>query len=297
MARRAVTRWFDIRASLQASILKHDTPVANFDDRDESNFDARLSAVFILHKTLEADLRLYAVEHHTVYLHRSRSGENHTRRSLRLLPGMRWRPGKKTDLRFHTEVRAVYTTDDFEFPDQPKNDQSAREMRYSGTLSQQLGSNAELLIDGSYSYLVLGRLLWQDFAEIPFDTLSTTSGWIRLAMGSRWRAELGVRAFYRSEYERSLTVRYVPAGLEGIIETVTRPGRERLIQIGPTGTLTVPLSDGSEVRFAGWVQFQQVRLTLYGDLPPDNEEAIKRAVSEAEIRTIPNLAISLLWNL
>ena len=87
-------------------------------------------------------------------------------------------------------------------------------MKYSGTLSQQLGGGAELSINGSHSYLLLGRLLWEEFAEIPFDTLSTTSGWIRLGMGSRWRAELGLRAFYRSEYERSLTVRYQLAGLD-----------------------------------------------------------------------------------
>jgi len=48
---------------------------------------------------------------------------------------------------------------------------------------------------------------------------------------------------------------------------------------------------------AGWVQFQQTRLTLYGDLPADDAETIIEAGLAAERRMIPNLSISVLWNL
>ncbi|MFV1979836.1 MAG: hypothetical protein ACC655_01670 [Rhodothermia bacterium] len=297
IARRGVNRWLAIRGSYRASILRHDTPLTNRDDRDESLFDAQLGLVFFLHKSLEADVRVFAVQHHTVYLDRSRSGENQSRRSLRLVPGMRWRPDDQTDFRLRAEVRAVYTTDDFDFADQPKNDQSARELKYSGSLSRKLGSGAELLLDASYSQLMLGRLLWEDFEEVPFDSIGTRSAWARLEVGRRWRAEFGVRLFYRTEYERTLSVRFEPPGADGTTEIISRPGRKRLLQIGPTGSFSLPLSKNSELRMAGWIQFQETRLTLYGDLPPDDAQAIIEAGLRAERRTIPNLTISVLWNL
>ncbi|MFC2085754.1 hypothetical protein ACFLRO_00925, partial [Bacteroidota bacterium] len=296
-ATRSMNRWFDIRGSYRASILRHDTPLSNLDDRDESLVDAQLGLVFRLHRNLQADVRLIGVRHHTVYLDGSRSGENQERQSLRLVPGMRWRPDSRTDLQLHTEVRAVYTTDDFSFAGEPRNDQSAREMKYSGSFYRQIGMGVDFLLDASHSQLMLGRLLWEDFEEVPFDSIATTTGWARLEVGRKWRAEVGLRAFYRSEFDRSLAVRFVPDGSEGITETITRPGRKRLLQIGPTGSISFPLSRESQLRMSGWVQFQEVRITLYGDLPPGDEEAIVAAGLRAERRTIPNLTISVIWNL
>jgi hypothetical protein len=295
--RHSVSRWLAVRGSYRASILRHDTPEANLDDRDESSFDARLGLVLFLHETLEADFRLFGVQHHTVYLDGSRSGENQTRRSLRFVPGMKWQPGESTEVRLQSEVRAVYTTDDFSFPNQPRNDQSARELKYAGSVSHHLGEGFELLADASFSRLMLGRLLWEDFEEVPFDTVETTTGWARMQAGSRWTTEIGLRVFFRNEYERSLSVRYSIPGSDGTTEIITRPGRKRLLQIGPTAALMMPLSKESELRMTGWIQFQETRLTLYGDLPPDDAEAIVEAGRTAERRTIPNLMISVLWNL
>ena len=297
IGRHWLNSWLGLRGSYRASILRHDTPEANLDDRDESVMDGDLGLILRLHRTLEADFRLFGVQHHTVYLDGSRSGENHQRRSLRFVPGMRWRPNPQTDIRFGSEVRAAYTVDDFTFPDQPKNDQSARELRYTGSIMRALGGNAQLTVDGTHSRLMLGRLFWEDFDEVPFDTVSTTSGWLRLELTGRWRTELGVRAFHRTEYERSLSVRYPPPGSEGTTEVITRPGRRRLLQVGPTAAFTFRLSGDSEIRMAGWVQFQETRIRLYGDLPNDDEEAIRQAGERAERRTIPNLTISVLWNL
>ena len=292
-----LSRWLAFRGSYRASILRHDTPDANRDDRDESLFDGDLGLIVRFHRTLEAEAKLYGVQHHTVYLDGTRSGENHRRRSLRLVPSMRWRPGPKTDLRLQSEVRATYTVDDFTFPDQPKNDQSARELKYAASLNQQVATGTRLLLDAGYSQLMLGRLLWEDFDELPFDTVSTTSGWARLELDGRWRTEIGVRAFYRTEYERSVSVRYTPPDTEGTTKVVSRPGRKRLLQIGPTAAFSFRMSNNSEIRMAGWVQFQQTRLELYGDLPEDDEAAIIEAGRTAERRTIPNLSITVLWNL
>lgn len=296
--RKALSRSLSVRAVYRSSILRHDTPVVNLDDRDESLVDAELGATVSIRHNLQADMRLFGVQHHTVFIDASRSGENNKRRSLRFVPSMRWQPNESTDVELRTEVRAVYTTDDFSFPGQPRNDQSAREMKYRGSIRHQLAAGSVLTFDASHSRLLLGRFLREDFAEIPFDTVTTTSGWVRFEVGHRWRAEVGVRAFLRTDFERSLTVRYQPGDADdGLLDVITRPGRERLLQIGPTGAFSMPMTSGSEIRMTGWVQFQEVRLTLYGDLPPDDEEIIREAARNAERRAIPNLMISVLWNL
>jgi hypothetical protein len=48
---------------------------------------------------------------------------------------------------------------------------------------------------------------------------------------------------------------------------------------------------------SGWIQFQQVRFTLYGELPEEDAPAIRKAADVVERRTIPNLMMTLIWNL
>lgn len=291
-------RWLSIRSSLRGSILRHDTPDSNLDDRDESTFDGDMSVRFHVHRGLDIDFRLFGLQHHTVFLSGSRSGENNRRRSIRFRPGMRWRPSSSTDVRLETEVRAVYTTDDFDLPNQPKNDQSARELKYVGSINQRIAPDARLRLEGSFSQLLLGRLLWKNFREIPFDTLKTTTGTATIQIGRAVVAETGVRALHRSDFERSLTVRYTTGtGSETRMEVITRPGRERLLQIGPTAELSFPMTNRSELHLRGWIQFQRVKFTLYGELPEEDAAAIRRAAKVVERRTIPNLTMTLLWNL
>lgn len=291
-------RWLSFRSTIRGSILRHDTPESNLDDRDESTVDGDMSVRFHLRPGLDVDLRLFGLQHHTVFLNGSRSGENNRRRSIRFRPAMRWRPSASTDLRLETEVRAVYTTDDFDLPNQPKNDQSARELKYLGSIDQRIAPDAKLRLEASFSELLLGRLLWKDFREIPFDTLKTTTGSASIQIGSRIIAEAGIRGLHRSDFERSLTVRYTTgSGEQTRTEVITRPGNERLLQIGPTAELSFPMTNRSELRLAGWIQFQRVKFTLYGDLPEADAAAIRRAAEVVEHRTIPNLIMTLRWNL
>jgi len=78
---------------------------------------------------------------------------------------------------------------------------------------------------------------------------------------------------------------------------ITRPGRERLLQIGPTADLSFPMTNRSELRMSGWIQFQRVKFTLYGELPEEDAAAIRKAADVVEHRTIPNLVMTLRWNL
>jgi hypothetical protein len=57
------------------------------------------------------------------------------------------------------------------------------------------------------------------------------------------------------------------------------------------------MSNRSELRVSGWIQFQQVRFTLYGDIPEEDAASIRRAADVVERRTIPNLLMTLVWNL
>jgi hypothetical protein len=286
-------RRLDVSARGSASILRHDTPDANLDDRGEAFYDAGVGLRYRVSTQLTARIDLFGMLHHTVFLNGARSAENNRRRSLRLRPEMQWTPGHKTDLRFNTEVRAVYTVDDFSIEGRPRNDQSARELKYGGQLEQQLTPTIAFRGDGSYSKLYLGRLLWDRFAEAPFDTLTTTTGWVRLVVGTDMTAEIGMRSFTRSDFERSLSIQ-VPVDQERS-EVITRPGRQRIWQFGPTAAVSWPMSRQSQLRLDGWIQIQHTRRKLYGQVPPATLDRIREAGSDVSRRMIPNLAVEVVW--
>lgn len=305
----AVVPWgrLVLSADGQASILRHDTPTINPDDRDEAFFSGQAGVLLPLSRYLEADVRLFASSYHTVYLKAARSGENNRQRSLRLRPSVRWRPTLRTDLRLSSEVRATYTVDDFVLPGRRPTDQSARELRYGLEAEHDLGRGRRLRVSGSYSDLRLGRFLDDVFAEIPFDTLRTYSGWVRLQAGRRVVGEIGVRLFVRRDYSRSTLVRYPRFDAEGVAvvdaegrpeeTTITRPGIEWIEQAGPTCAIIWPMRRGSALRLDGWVNVQRVRQRLYGDLPEDAAARIRRAARRGRRTILPNVALTMTWQL
>lgn len=308
VARLQATPWprLTITADGRASILRHDTPEINADDRDEVFHTARLGLQWQLSEVLAVTTQLFGSTYHTVYLNAARSAENSVQRSLRLRPGLRWQPTERTDVRFTTEVRATYTVDDFVLTGRRPTDQAARELRYTVDLEHLVAPQLRLLIDASRSDLQLGRLLWDQFAEIPFDTLRTTSGWVRLRSEGRVTAEVGVRAFIRSDFDRAATATYTPIDETGavvvddqgrpIVQRISRPGRTWIEQIGPTAALTWSLGlDGSALRLDGWLTRQRIHRRLYGTLPEVNAARIRAAARRGERRLIPNLALTATW--
>ncbi len=287
-------------------IVRHDTPTANLDDRDEVYHNGEMGLMLRLSRYVQTDVKLYGSFYHTVYLNAERSAENNIQRSLRLRPSMRWTPSPQTRIRFSTEVRATYTVDDFVLPGRRPTDQSAREVRFETEAEQDLGGDARLFISGSYADLRLGRLLWNSFAEIPFDTLRTYSGWIHLQTGRRLIADVGLRLFIRSDFDRTATVRYPRVDEAGnelrdetgqvLTATITRPGRTAIEQIGPTAAITWTMG-ASTLRFDGWFNVQHVRRRLYGALPEDDAGRIRRAARRGTRKLIPNLALTVVWNL
>jgi hypothetical protein len=289
-----------------ANTIRHDTPIINPDDRDELFFSGRLGILYRPSRVLEAEIQLLGTRYHTVYLKERRSAENNVQEGLRLRPGIRWRPSRRTRVFLNAEVRATYTIDDFTLPGRRPTDQSARELRYNLDLEHQFAADNRILAEAQFSDLRLGRFLDEVFAEIPIDTLRTYGGWIRLQTGSRVTAEIGLRFFIRTDYDRSATVRYPRVGLDGepvldaegrtLESTISRPGRKRIAQIGPTAALVWPMRDGV-LRFEGWYTAQRVSRSLYGDLPEGSAAAIRKAARHGDRIIIPNLALSMRWNI
>lgn len=290
-----------------ARIIRHDTPEANPDDRDEVFYTGEVGALVRFSRYLEADLKAYGSYNHTVYLNAERSAENNVQRSLRLRPSIRWTPSPRTRIRVAPEVRATYTVDDFVLPGRRPTDQSAREVRVAGAVEQEVAQGLRVLGDGSYSDLRLGRLLWDSFAEIPFDTLRTYSGWLRVQaqVTPRLFAETGVRLFIRSDFDRATTVRYARVDEEGevlrdetgeaLLTSITREGRQIIEQVGPTTAITWTLPRGGALRVDGWLYIQHTWQRLYGNLPDDAAGRIEAAARDGTRRIVPNLSLTARW--
>ena len=300
--------WPSITLALGGSsrIVRHDTHEANPDDRDELYHQGQIGLQWRVSPWVTADVRLFGSWYHTVYLKSVRSAENKIQRSLRLNPGIRWQPAEQTRIRLGAEVRATYTVDDFALPGRRPNDQSAREMRVEAEMEQRLWQNTDLRASGSYADLRLGRLLWNSFAEIPFDTLRTYNGWIHLETGRRLRADIGWRLYLRTDHDRSSSVRYAAVGPDGmtlydeagavIMRSISRPGRRYIRQMGPTAAVTWQRG-ASSLRLDAWANIQRVYYRLYGGLPEISAERIRAAARKGTRRLIPMITLTVIWNL
>lgn len=284
-----------LQADVSASILHHDTPDVNPDDRDELYYNGLFGASFQLTRYLELQLQIFGTHYHTVFLKAERSAENSVQRSLRFRPTVIWKPSRATRINVTTEVRANYSIDDFLLPGRRPTDQSARELSYKLDAEHDFGDGVRIRVTGRWSDLRLGRFLDETFAEIPFDTLRTTSAWVRLNVGRKIRAEIGIRLFFRSDFDRAITIRYDRDEGSAQASTISRPGRRKIAQLGPTTSLVCPLNGGAYLRFDGWATFQTVNFRLYGDLPEGSEGAIRAAAQQGTRTLIPNLAVTMHW--
>ncbi len=306
--RAAVGRFvFDVDGS--SSIVRHDTPELNLDDRDEVYHNGQFGARMRFSRYVTAEARFLGTYYHTVYLNAARSAENNIRRSLRLRPALHWTPSERTRVRVGSELRATYTVHDFSLPGRRAADQSARELRYEAEAEHRIGGGMSIFAEGSLSDLRLGRLLWDEFAEIPFDTLRTYSGWVGLQVQTRRgiTGVVGARVFIRTDFDRSTTVRYPVVDEEGTVRldengevlrtSITRPGRSWIEQIGPTCSITWPIRGLSTLRLDGWLNVQHVRRRLYGELPDDDAARIRSAGRSGDRKIIPNLSMVAMWRL
>ncbi|MDE2997103.1 MAG: hypothetical protein OXT73_10275 [Bacteroidota bacterium] len=287
---------WSVHLDASANILRHDTPDVNPDDRDELFYNAVIGSRIKIRDGLELTAQVFGSWFHTVYIKAARSAENSIQRSIRYRPGVNWRPGPRTRVRLSSEVRATYTVDDFILAGRRPTDQAAREMRYELDAEHQVRSGLRLMLTGSVSDLQLGRFLEDVFAEIPFDTLRTVSFWGRVQTGRRVQAEIGVRAFIRTDFDRAASVRYVIPE-SGEESRIARTGRQRIDQIGPTMAIVWPMRRNAYLRLDGWATVQTISHRLYGGLPEGREDLIRSAAAKGQRSLIPNLALTMRWGL
>ena len=296
--RGAVTPTLTILFTGSSRIVRHDTPIVNLDDRDEVYHTGTLALNHRRSRYLRTELRLFGSYHHTVFLNAERSAENSVQRTLRLRPSMEWTPASFTSIRLTSEVRATYTTEDFVLPGRKSSDQSAREMRLESDMEHRILADTDLKLTASFSDLRLGRLRWESFTEIPFDTLRTYSVWLRVQTGRRLRGELGWRTFLRSDYDRAITVQYQLPNSEAETTqgSITRSGKRWVIQTGPSGAVSWTRGR-TTLQLDAWANWQRLRYRLYGQLPDASEQVIKRTARKGTRRLIPLIALRIFWQI
>lgn len=291
----------------EIQLSRHDTPDVNPDDRDERSITGQVAVQTTLTGDIRLETRLYANRYETVYIKSERSAENNTQSSLRFQTNLVWEPSERTSVRIGPEVRATYTVDDFVLEGRQSRDQSARELSYQAEAEHRMLDDVTLEARFTRSNLRLGRFIQERFAEIPFDTLRTASGEVRIRVGRRHTAEVGVRVFTRNDYNGATRVSHRRRGEDGnvlvdadnnpLLFTTTRPGLEVIRQIGPVAAVSWQLNGTSILRLDGWLNFQKQYQRLYGTLPEAEAEEIRRAASKGTTRVTPNVALSVIWNL
>jgi len=291
----SLNAWWQLQFDGSANLLRHDTPEVNPDDRDELLYNAQLGSRFRIREGLDVTIQILGSWFHTVYIKANRSAENNIQRSLRYRPRVEWRPGRNTRIEVGSEVRATYTVDDFVLPGRRPTDQAAREMRHDVEIEHATRKGLRFRLNSSFSDLRLGRFIENVFAEIPFDTLKTYSGWARIQTGGAVQAEVGLRYFIRTDFDRSASVRYTlpETGQES---SISRMGKTRIDQIGPTTAITWSMRTDALLRIEGWAMVQRVSHTLYGELPEGLGSVIKRAASKGRKSVIPNVTVSMRWS-
>lgn len=282
-----------VRLESLFSIVRRDTPEINLDDRDEAYHHATIAIAYRWSRYLQTELTTFGSYFHTVYLNAVRSAENNVQQSLRLRPLVRWTPGEASRIELRSEVRATYTVDDFTLPGRRPTDQSARELRYELEVERDLGAGLRFVGETGFTDLRLGRLMWDSFGEIPFDTLRTYNGWLRLQAGRQIVSEIGFRYFIRTGFNRSTSMRYPLSETEFAI--ISRPAREWIRQIGPTAAISARFGRGSTLQFSGWYNLQRISHRLYGSLPTDYEGVIRNVARRGRSQIIPNMTLTLRW--
>lgn len=282
------------------SIFNYDTPEINRDDRDELAFSLSLENRHQFSEGFRTRVRLSGEGRHTVYLFSERSIQNNWRRSLRLAPAIDWQITPWLYSSYNFLVRANYTVYDFETTGQQNNDQVSREFKAGTNLEARLSPEWTLHLAASRAELRVGRLLWDEFREVPTDTLVTydTRAGISFQKGEL-HTTVGLRYFLKLDFLPAATVTAEQPALNEdeppATLSRTAPGRQRSLQWGPTVEMRLPLHARNELFISGWYQIQRQRQRLYTVYPEEVEEAFRRAENEARTTIFPNIEMRALF--
>jgi hypothetical protein len=280
------------RINGRISIFNYDTPEINRDDRDELNVALSLSNRHRFQEAFRTRMLVSAEGRHTVYLFSERSIQNNWRRSLRLAPGIDWQILPWLQSYHDFLVRANYTVYDFQSESAPNNDQVSREFKAGSRFEVDLAPDWQLDMALSRSELRIGRLLWDEFREIPTDTLVTYDSRVSISLEKAGLlSSIGLRYFLKLEYLPAATISAENPDQPGETVSRTGPGRQQSLQWGPTVDLRLPLYARNELYISGWYQIQRVKRRLYTEYPEELRDAFRAAEDKAQISIFPNIEI------
>jgi hypothetical protein len=285
---------YNVLINGNASILRYDTPEINRDDRDELSFLLRNVHTITIRNDLRATITLAGEAFHYVYLFSERSIENNWRRSVRLIPELRWQPNPLFTMTNRFMVRANYTVEDYELAGRPKNDQSARELAMSSNISWTFAPDWNLQTETSRSELRIGRLFWETFQETPTDTLIT---WDTQVVVSKRIGNIvvssGMRYFRKFDFLQRASIQ-IEVEENGSVTRLSRisTGNQVTVQWGPVVTIRMPLNMRNELYINGWYQMQQTRQRLYITYPEAYRTDFLRAERNAIRRVFPNIEMT-----
>lgn len=280
-----------LNINASTSILRFDTPETNYDDRDELFMASDFTYTFQREKSFKASLLISGEAYHRVFLFRQRSIENNWRRSLRLQPSLIWLPTERLRLTNQFLVRANYTVFDFQDRDGTVRDQSSREWGVSHELRWEFQKNWFNTILFSRNQLLIGQLFWNEFAETPIDTLTTTriETAFELAKNQNF-FKLGIRVFIKDDYIPASVLRLQTEENELPYSRFVT-GNQQTLQWGPTLSVRWQSSKYGEISLDGWLQLQYLRENWYLDVPEEFRAAFLEITAFRRTRIFPNLTI------
>lgn len=272
------------------SILRHNTPDANPDDRDEQQLSAAADVSFPVSPFLNISTRIAAERFRFVFINSVRSAENNDRHSLRLLPSVSWTPTPNLLFAQQLVLRANYTV--YRFPDAAAGigNQSAREYGHRTDITWRFTGNWMVHTSIQRNELRIGRLYWRAFKETPLDTLVTWD--IALAVTRQFRSgwvSAGFRGFSKRDFMPIAVNRLdLP---DSTSQSVRAPGRFLTRQFGPTVDIRFPFHTRHELFIKGWYQWQTTEQMLYTTYSGPLAAAYLRNETRYPRRFFPNLEI------
>jgi hypothetical protein len=260
------------------SILRYDTPVENYDDRDEQLIALSLSSMHRFSPVLSAGLSLEATLSHLVYLYGqtstlggfSPSANNYMNRVFRLSSRTLYRPIRQITSYNTFEVLANYTVYDFEQLVSSVQSYSFRQFGWMDSSSVDLTHRVGLDFFGYLKLYENGQLKWSEFSERTENSFvdRTLSSQVRFTPEPGLVFAAGIRYFNQARY-------VFLDGLKTLDMTIR--------SLGPSCSIRWDIGTHSRLVLAGWYEKRRITST---QTPANNS-----------VQTLPNLTMNVTVNL
>lgn len=237
-------------------LLRYDTPSdGNADDRDELNTSALVRYSRRMSSTLQVGAELGLRNTHLVFLKAARSAFNNQNYVIRFTPFLSISAGILQAVP-QMEILANYTVYDFEGKGASARSYSFRQLSYRDSVRLKILPTITLELPLLVRYFERSVLLWSSFSETPqagsLEYLVSALLIDRSVSGCDIGAGVRLYTLEQASLES-------PLGTSNIMNAV--------YSIAPEAVLRYRTRAGSELRFSGWYEFQELRPSGNRELP------------------------------